>query len=94
MALPFEHCVRVAVAEAREIILDGAADELDATDLGIAEAVLDGTTRDPDDVERLAQVVALGVDYLSAVGRERAVREHLSPNPENSVRYWYLTAGG
>jgi hypothetical protein len=90
-ALPFEHCVRVALAEARELIMDGAADDLTIDDLRQADRVLTGS-RAPADVEALAQVVALGVEYLDTVGREQVVCHHLGSAPEKSVRYWYLTA--
>jgi hypothetical protein len=93
MALPFEHCVRVTLAEARELIMDGAADDLTTDDLVKADRVLTGS-RAPADVEALAEVVALGYEYLTNVDREAVVRHHLAPDPVSSVRYWYLTAGG
>lgn len=92
-ALPFEQVVRIALTEASEIIRDGAADELTTADLATALAVLDGGSRKPEDVEKLAQVVALGAEYLATVEREDDVVHQLGQNPESAVRYWYITAG-
>jgi hypothetical protein len=66
MALPFEHCVRVTLAEARELIMDGAADDLTTDDLVKADRVLTGS-RDPADLAP-DPVASVRYWYLTAGG--------------------------
>lgn len=89
--LTYEDCIRVVVAEARPIIEDGAADDLTTEDLRRAERTLAGS-RESADIAALAEVVALGVEYLNAVQREETAVHQVGPDPTMAaafVRHFY-----
>lgn len=97
--MPFTEAVERLVAEAREIIRDGSADDLTADDLENAERALRGY-RTKSNVAALAEVAALGAEYLLTVGRDleyvawaggkpefvaSLVREHYRKNGERNA---------
>lgn len=90
----FVEAVRILVEEARPLITDGAAEGVSVEDLARAERALAGST-EAADIESLAQVAALGVEYLTAVGRERTAVYQVGPTPERAVgSIRYMSANG
>lgn len=79
--MPFTEAVERLVDEAREIIRDGAADDLTLADLENADLALRGY-RTKSNVAALAEVAALGAEYLLNVGRDLEYVDWAGGNPE------------
>jgi hypothetical protein len=87
----YVEAIKIVVDEARQLIQDGAAEVLTMEDLHRAEKAQAGS-RAPENIAALAEVVALGVEYLSGVEREQTAVNQVGPRPEMaaaSVRHFY-----